>query len=280
LRNLPIMASTGAVVPLGAVASVGIADGPVMVKSENARPSAWVYIDVRERDIVGFVDETRRKVASEVRMPPGYSVTWSGQFEYAERASKKLAVIVPLTILVIFLLLYLAFKRVREPLIVLAALPFALVGGVWLIYLMGHSISVATAVGFIALAGLAAEFGVIMLVYLDKAIEERISAGNFSKTEDLEEALMEGAVLRVRPKAMTAAVILAGLFPLLIGEGTGSEIMQRLAAPMVGGMITAPLLSLFVLPAIYKLLGVEQFMPQAATQMTPDLPSAVSPPQT
>jgi Cu(I)/Ag(I) efflux system membrane protein CusA/SilA len=280
LRSLPIVAPTGGIVPLGAVASVQIADGPVMVKSENARPSAWVYVDVRDRDIVGFVNEARQKVAREVSMPPGYSITWSGQFEYAERASKRLAVIVTLTIGVIFLLLYLAFKRVREPLIVLLALPFALIGGVWLIYLMGHAISVATAVGFIALAGLAAEFGVIMLVYLDKAIEERIEAGKFSKTEDLEDALMEGAVLRVRPKAMTAAVILAGLFPLLIGEGTGSEIMQRLAAPMVGGMITAPLLSLFVLPAIYKLLGVKQFMREAVDQKQPDVASAAKPQMT
>lgn len=277
LRNLPIIAPTGGIVPLGAVASVEIADGPVMVKSENARPSAWVYIDVRDRDIVGFVNEARAKVAREVAMPPGYSIAWSGQFEYAERASKRLKVIVPVTIGVIFLLLFFAFRRVREPLIVLLALPFALVGGVWLIYLLGHAMSVATAVGFIALAGLAAEFGVIMLVYLDKAIEDRIKAGKFSTKEDLEEALMEGAVLRVRPKAMTVAVILAGLFPLLIGTGTGSEIMQRLAAPMVGGMITAPILSLFVLPAIYVLLGVKQFQHEAADPGAPDVASAGKP---
>lgn len=255
LRNLPIIAPTGGIVPLGAVASVNIADGPTMVKSENARPSAWVYVDVRDRDLIGFVKEARAKVARAVPMPPGYSIAWSGQFEYAERANKRLKVIVPLTIVVIFLLLFLAFRRVRQPLIVLLALPFALVGGVWLIYLLGHAISIASAVGFIALAGLAAEFGVIMLVYLDQAIEERIRAGKFSTEEDLNNALVEGAVLRVRPLAMTAAVILAGLFPLLIGHGAGSEVMQRLAAPMIGGMITAPLLSLFVLPAIYKLLG-------------------------
>ena len=255
LRNLPIIAPTGGIVPLGAVASVNITSGPTMVKSENARPSAWVYIDVRDRDIVGFVKEAREKVAREVAMPPGYSITWSGQFEYAERANKRLQLIVPLTIAVIFVLLYMAFRRARQPLIVLLAVPFALVGGVWLIYLMGHAISIATAVGFIALAGLAAEFGVIMLVYLDQAIEARIKSGRFTSPEDLDSALLEGAVLRVRPLAMTAAVILAGLFPLLIGSGSGSEVMQRLAAPMVGGMITAPLLSLFVLPAIYKLLG-------------------------
>lgn len=264
LRNLPIVAPTGGIVPLGAVARIEIADGPVMVKSENARPSAWVYVDVRDRDIVGYVNEARETVSAEVKMPPGYSLTWSGQFEYAERASQRLMWIVPATIGVIFLLLYMAFRRAREALIVLLTLPFALVGGLWLIYLLGHAFSIATAVGFIALAGLAAEFGVIMLVYLDRSIEERIDVDKFSTEEDLEDALMEGAVLRVRPKAMTAAVILAGLFPLLIGTGTGSEVMQRLAAPMIGGMITAPLLSLFVLPAIYKLLGVRRFLRDAA----------------
>lgn len=263
LQNLPIIAPTGGIVPLGAVAKIAIADGPVMVKSENARPSAWVYVDVRGRDIVGFVNEARQRVAKQVPLPPGYSMTWSGQFEYAERASQRLMWIVPATIAVIFLLLFLAFKRAREALIVLSTLPFALVGGIWLIYLLGHAFSIATAVGFIALSGLAAEFGVIMLVYLDRSIEERIKAGKFSTDEDLEEALMEGAVLRVRPKAMTVAVILAGLFPLLVGTGTGSEVMQRLAAPMIGGMITAPLLSLFVLPTVYKILGYKRFLHRA-----------------
>ena len=276
LQNLPIVAPTGGIVPLGAVAKIQIADGPVMVKSENARPSAWVYVDVRGRDIVGYVNEARQRVVKEVPLPPGYSMIWSGQFEYAERASQRLMWIVPATIAVIFLLLYMAFKRAREALIVLSTLPFALVGGVWLIYLLGHAFSIATAVGFIALSGLAAEFGVIMLVYLDRAIEERIEAGKFETTEDLEDALMEGAVLRVRPKAMTAAVILAGLFPLLIGTGTGSEVMQRLAAPMIGGMITAPLLSLFVLPTVYKLLGVKRFLHRAGDpeDEAPKLPAA------
>ena len=263
LRTLPIVTAGGAIVPLGAVAAVEIADGPVMIKSENARPSAWVYVDVRDRDLVGFVEEAREKVFAEVTMPPGYSLVWSGQFEYAERAAQRLMWIVPFTIGIIFLLLYLAFKRVREALIILLTLPFALIGGIWLIYLLGHALSVATVVGFIALAGLAAEFGVVMLVYLDRAIEGRIDSGRFSSDEDLDDALMEGAVLRVRPKAMTAAVILAGLFPLLVSTGTGSEVMQRLAAPMVGGMITAPLLSLFVIPAIYKLLGARRFLKDA-----------------
>ena len=269
LRTLPIVTGGGAIVPLGAVAAVEIADGPVMIKSENARPSAWVYIDVRDRDLVGFVGDAREKVSAEVKLPTAYSLVWSGQFEYAERAAQRLMWIVPLTIGIIFLLLYLAFKRVREALIILLTLPFALIGGIWLVYLLGHAVSVATVVGFIALAGLAAEFGVVMLVYLDRSIEGQIAKGRFANDEDLDEALMEGAVLRVRPKAMTAAVILAGLFPLLISEGTGSEVMQRLAAPMVGGMITAPLLSLFVIPAIYKLLGARRFLKKAAEPPIP-----------
>ena len=273
LRTLPIVTARGSIVPLGAVASVEVAEGPVMVKSENARPSAWVYVDVRDRDLVGFVDEARQKVSAEVKMPPGYSLVWSGQFEYAERAAQRLRWIVPLTIGIIFLLLYLAFRRAREALIVLLTLPFALVGGIWLIFLMGHAVSVATAVGFIALAGLAAEFGVVMLVYLDRSIEGQVQKGRFHSDDDLDDALMEGAVLRVRPKAMTAAVILAGLFPLLISEGTGAEVMQRLAAPMVGGMITAPLLSLFVLPAIYKLLGPRRLGAHARGEASSDGPA-------
>ncbi|WP_188053899.1 efflux RND transporter permease subunit [Sphingosinithalassobacter sp. CS137] len=260
LRQIPIIAPSGAVVTLGTVAEIAIEDGPTMIKSENAQPSVWVYVDVRDRDVVGYVNEAQERVAGAIDLPPGYSVAWSGQFEYAQRAAERMMWVVPATIGIIFLLLFLAFGRARQPLIILLTLPFALVGGVWLIYLLGHAVSIATAVGFIALAGLAAEFGVVMLVYLDRAIEERVDAGRFSKPEYLDEALMDGAVLRVRPKAMTVAVILAGLFPLLIGTGTGSEVMQRLAAPMIGGMITAPLLSLFVLPAIYKLLGHQRFV--------------------
>ncbi|MGQ0589512.1 MAG: efflux RND transporter permease subunit [Sphingosinicella sp.] len=255
LGRLPIITANGAVVPLSAVATIEVAPGPAMIRSENAQPSVWVYVDVRGRDVVGYVNEARRAVEARVDLPPGYSISWSGQFEYAQRAGERLAWVVPATVAIIFLLLFLAFRRVRQPVIILLTVPFALVGGVWLVWLLGHDVSVATAVGFIALAGLAAEFGVVMLVYLDRAIEERARAGRFSRVEDLDEALIDGAALRVRPKAMTVAVILAGLFPLLVGTGAGSEVMQRLAAPMVGGMITAPLLSLFVLPAIYKLLG-------------------------
>ena len=274
LRQLPIITGDGAVIPLSLVADVRTEPGPTMVKSENAQPTVWVYVDVRDRDLVGFVQDAQEKVASAVKLPPGYSISWSGQFEYAQRAAERLAWVVPATIGIIFLLLFIAFGNVRQPVIILLSLPFALVGGIWFIFLLGHNVSVATAVGFIALAGLAAEFGVVMLVYLDHAIQQRVERRQFSSAADLDDALMEGAVLRVRPKAMTVAVILAGLLPLLVGGGTGHEVMQRLAAPMMGGMITAPLLSLFVLPAIYKLIGVRRLAPAEMAAPQPDLAPA------
>ena len=277
LGQIPIMAPGGAVVSLSQVARIRIEPGPSMIKSENAQPSVWTYIDVRDRDVVGYVKEAQQKVAAAVHLPPGYAISWSGQFEYAQRAAKRLQWVVPATIGIIFLLLYMAFGRVRQPFIILLALPFALVGGVWMIFLLGHAISVATAVGFIALTGLASEFGVVMLVYLDSAIDERLVQGTFRTEADLDQALVEGSVLRLRPLAMTAAVILAGLFPLLIGHGTGHEVMQRLAAPMVGGMITAPLLSLFVLPAIYKLLGPRRLAKQVEEEE--DSPLGVAHPE-
>jgi Cu(I)/Ag(I) efflux system membrane protein CusA/SilA len=196
----------------------------------------------------------REKVAREVQLPAGYSITWSGQFEYLERASAKLRVVVPFTLLVIFVLLYLIFRRFDEALLIMATLPLALIGGFWLIYLLGHDFSIATAVGFIALAGVAAEFGVVMLIYLKHAWEERLAAGQPPTEATLYEAIREGAVLRVRPKAMTVCVIVAGLVPIMWSHGTGSEVMQRIAAPMIGGMISAPLLSLFLVPAAYALL--------------------------
>lgn len=277
IGRLPIVAPSGAVVPLSAVADIEIVAGPAMIKSENARPAVFTYIDVRDRDLVGYVSEARETVAQTVDLPPGYSISWSGQFEYAERAGERLTWVVPATIGIIFLLLFLAFGRLRQPLIILSTLPFALVGGIWLVWLLGHAVSVATMVGFIALAGLAAEFGVVMLVYLDRAIEERIEQGRFDNASDLDAALVIGAALRVRPKAMTVAVILAGLFPLLISTGTGSEVMQRLAAPMVGGMITAPLLSLFVLPALYKLLGRRRFIREELNEDMPEVASGGHP---
>ena len=191
----------------------------------------------------------QQAVAREVKVPAGYSIAWSGQFEFLERATAKLKVVVPFTLLIIFVLLYLTFRRFDEALLIMASLPFALVGGFWLIYLLGHAMSIATAVGFIALGGVAAEFGVIMLLYLTQALEKRQRLGVAISPAALDDAIREGAVLRVRPKAMTVAVILAGLLPIMFGGGTGSEVMQRISAPMVGGMITAPLLSIFVIPA-------------------------------
>ncbi len=254
LRDLPVVTMRGETLTLGTIASVAITDGPPMIKSENARPNGWIYVDIRGRDLGGYVADAKKAVAEQVQLPPGYSVAWSGQFEYLERATKRLKIVVPFTLAIIFLLLYLTFRSATSATLIMTTLPFALVGGFWLIYLLGHHLSVASGVGFIALAGVSAEFGVIMLIYLDKAIRERETRGKMQTMADLREALIEGAVLRVRPKAMTVAVIVAGLVPLFIGAGRGSEVMQRIAAPMVGGMITAPLLSMIVLPAAYLLL--------------------------
>ena len=253
LRVLPIVTEKGARLVLSDVADIRITDGPPMLRSENARLSGWVYVDIRGRDLKSAVQDMQRVVAQKVVLPAGYSVSWSGQFEFLERATAKLKVVVPFTLLIIFVLLYLIFKRFDEALLIMATLPFALVGGIWLLYLLNHNLSVAGAVGFIALAGVSAEFGVIMVLYLKQAWDVRVDEGN-TTTADLLDAIREGAVLRVRPKAMTVAVILAGLFPIMWGTGTGSEVMQRIAAPMVGGMITAPLLSMFVIPAAYLLM--------------------------
>ena len=254
LKALPIITEKGATVPLGEVAEVKVTDGPPMIKSENARPNVWVYVDIQDRDLGGFVKDAKAMLDKELQLPAGYSLTWSGQFEYFERASKRLSYVVPMTLSIIFIMLFLAFKRITPALLILGSLPFALVGAVWFLYFLGYHFSIASGVGMIALSGLAAEFGIIMLVYLDDAIERYRAAGKLNNKEDLYAALIEGAALRVRPKAMTVAVILAGLIPILIGTGTGSEAMSRIAAPMVGGMLTAPLLSLFVLPAAYILL--------------------------
>ncbi len=253
LRQLPIITERGARLVLGDVAALRISDGPPMLRSENARLSGWVYADIRGRDLKSAVRDMQEAVSRDVKLTPGYAVSWSGQFEFLERATAKLKVVVPFTLLIIFVLLYLTFKRFDEALLIMLALPFSLVGGFWLLYLLGHNLSVAGAIGFIALAGVTAEFGVIMLLYLKHAWEDRLARGEAS-VASLLDAIREGAVLRVRPKAMTVAVILGGLFPILWGSGTGSEVMQRIAAPMVGGMVTAPLLSMFVIPAAYLLI--------------------------
>jgi len=216
-----------------------------------------VYIDIRGRDLRSAVLDMQRAVREQVELPPGYSISWSGQFEYLERATEKLKLVVPFTLLIIFVLLYMTFKQVDEAVLIMATLPFALVGGAWLLWLLDFNLSVAGAVGFIALAGVAAEFGVIMLLYLNQSWAARVRKGRCQE-DDLLDAIREGAVLRVRPKAMTVLTILAGLIPIMWGTGTGSEVMQRIAAPMVGGMISAPLLSMFVIPAVFLLIRRRQ----------------------
>ncbi|MGH8198498.1 MAG: efflux RND transporter permease subunit [Steroidobacteraceae bacterium] len=268
LRQLPVVTMSGAQITLGTIAKLRITDGPPMLRSENARLSGWVYVDLRGRDLQSAVEEMRERVAREVKLPGGYSVSWSGQFEYLERAQARLRIVVPVTLLVIFVLLYLTFRRVDEALLIMATLPFAVIGGFWLIWLLGHDVSIATGVGFIALAGVAAEFGVVMLVYLKHAWESRLAAGRPPTVELLDEAVREGPVLRVRPLAMTVSVIIAGLLPIMWSHGTGSEVMQRIAAPMVGGMITAPLLSLFVIPVVYRLLRRRKMSTQSGASQS------------
>jgi len=253
LATLPIFTMMGQQITLGTVAKVSITDGPPMLKSENARPSGWVYVDVRGRDLASVARDVRAAVTRDVKFEPGISIAYSGQFEYLERANARLAIVVPATLLIIFVLLYLTFRRIDEAVLIMGTLPFALTGGIWFLYLMGYHLSVATGVGFIALAGVAAEFGVVMLIYLKQSLEARLAAGARATPALVDEAIREGAVLRVRPKAMTVAVILAGLVPIVWGSGTGSEVMSRIAAPMLGGMVTAPLLSLFIVPAVYAL---------------------------
>lgn len=247
LINLPVLTPSRAQITLGTVADVRITNGPPMLRSENGRPATWVYVDGRGRALTEIVGDLQRAVAEKVKLPPGISVAYTGQFEFLERATQRLKIVVPATLLIIFALLYATFRRWDEAALIMATLPFALTGGVWLLYLLGYNQSVATGVGFIALAGVSAEFGVVMLIYLKHALAEH-------RPDDVEAAVREGALLRVRPKAMTVAVILAGLFPILIGTGTGSEVMSRIAAPMIGGMLTAPLLSMFIIPAAYLLM--------------------------
>ncbi|XEH08408.1 CusA/CzcA family heavy metal efflux RND transporter [Edwardsiella tarda] len=260
LRQLPILTPLQQQITLGDVAEVRVASGPSMLKTENARPASWIYIDARGRDMVSVVEDLKTAIRQQVTLAPGTSVSFSGQFELLEHANRKLMLMVPMTLVIIFILLYLAFRRVEEALLILMSLPFALVGGIWFLYWQGFHLSVATGTGFIALAGVAAEFGVVMLMYLRQAIEQEPALCQRERFTPaaLDEALYHGAVLRVRPKAMTVAVIIAGLLPILWGSGAGSEVMSRIAAPMIGGMITAPLLSLFIIPAAYKLIWLHR----------------------
>jgi copper/silver efflux system protein len=254
LTLLPMVTAAGATTTLGALADLVVTDGPPQIRSEDARLNGWVYVDIRGRDLGSYVAQAQKLVAERVKLPPGYSIVWSGQFEYLERATQKLKLVVPFTLVIIFVLLFLAFRNFASAALIMGTLPFALVGGLWLLFVLGYNLSIASAIGFIALAGVSAEFGIVMLIYLDHAITKRRAVNQFTTERDLIEAIEEGAVLRVRPKAMTVAVIVAGLLPIMLGGGTGSEVMRRIAAPMVGGMITAPLLSMLVLPAAYLLL--------------------------
>ena len=255
----------GAMVPLGQVAKVSLIKAPPGIRTENALLAAYIFVDIRDRDIGGYVADAQKAVKQQVKFPPGYYATWSGQFEYMERAKEKLVIVVPLTLVIVFLLLYLNFQRLTETLIVMLSVPFAMVGGIWLMYLLGYNTSVAVAVGFIALVGVSAETGVVMLIYLDQALEavkaKRAAAGEQLRVEDVYDAVMQGAVMRVRPLMMTVVAIMAGLLPIMWGSGTGSETMRRIAAPMVGGMVSATILTLIVIPAIYaavKELGIRR----------------------
>ena len=253
LQRVLIPTPTGAQIPLNYVADFSIVNGPSVIKSENARTTSWLYVDIRDIDVGTYVKNARATVNEQVDLPEGYSMVWSGQYEYMERARQRLQIVIPLTLVIIFLLLYLNFKNITESLIVMLSLPFSLVGGVWLLYLFNYNLSVAVGVGFIALAGVAAETGVIMLIYLDQAYKDRRMRGQMTSLKDLYEAIISGAVERVRPKMMTVMAIMAGLLPILWGHGTGSQVMKRIAAPMVGGMISSTILTLVVIPVIYYL---------------------------
>jgi copper/silver efflux system protein len=261
-REVLVPTSDGAMIPLGQLAKVVISKGAPAIRTENALLSAYIYVDIRDRDIGSYVTEARKAVAQQVKFPPGYYATWSGQFEYMERAAAKMKIVVPITLLLIFLLLYLNFRRITETLIVMLSVPFALVGGVWLLWLLGYNLSVAVAVGFIALAGVAAEIGVIMLIYINHAYQaikaQREASGEPFLASDLHEAVMQGALLRVRPIMMTVCAIIAGLLPIMWGTGTGSEVMSRIAAPMIGGMISSTVLTLVVIPVLYALVKVRE----------------------
>ena len=253
LRELPMVTPKGAQIPLSQVARVTVVDGPPLIKTENARLNGWTFIDIADTDIGSYIAKGQALIDKEIQLPPGYAIDWSGQYEHMLRAEERLKQLIPMLLIIIFGLLYLIFKRIAEAVTVMLSIPFALLGGFWFVLLMGYNMSVAVAVGFIALAGIATEFGVVMLIYLNSAIEQYREEGKLTSQQDLRSAILEGAVLRVRPKAMTVLVVVLGLTPIMLSDGAGSEVMQRIAAPVIGGMVTAPLLSLFILPAVVLL---------------------------
>jgi Cu(I)/Ag(I) efflux system membrane protein CusA/SilA len=269
LRALPIVSAGGAQLTLDQIADIGLSAGPPMLRSENGQLASYVLVDVAGRDLGSVVADLQVAVTRQVTLPPGYSVGWSGQFEFLQRAVQRLKFVVPATLAIIFVLIFWVFRSAVEAALIMLSLPFAVVGGVWLIWVLGHAVSVATLIGFIALAGVAAEFGIVMLLYLRQAWDRQRALNPDAGEAELDVAIREGAVLRVRPKAMTVAVILAGLLPILLGSGAGSEVMQRIAAPMVGGMLTAPLLSMLVIPAAYRLLGRRRIALRRNTSTNP-----------
>ncbi len=258
LRDLPVVTPSGARISLSEVAYIEVEDGPAVIKSENARPNGWTFVDIEGRDLGSYVAEAQQRVAQEVKLPAGYSIAWSGQYEYMVRAKNKLTTVVPVTLGIIVLLLYMNFRKLSEVALIMGTLPLALIGGFWLLYILGYNLSVAVGVGFIALAGVSVEIGVVMLVYLNQAMNSRIDMAkkhNRALTaEDLQQAVIEGSLLRVRPIMMTVSATIVGLLPIMLGDGTGSEVMRRIAAPMVGGMVSATLLTLVVIPAVYLLM--------------------------
>lgn len=257
LRLLPIVTPSGAHIALADVADVRVVDGPPAIKSENARLNGWTYIDIADRDLGSYVADAQQVVRESIDLPAGYSLVWSGQYEYMVRAKERLSIVAPVTLAIIMLLLFMNFRRFAEVAIIIGTLPVALVGGLWLLYLLSYDLSVAVGVGFIALAGVAVEIGVMMLVYLNQAIRQQMATANIEgralTMQDVRQAVIDGALLRVRPIMMTVAAIIAGLLPIMFGGGTGSEVMRRIAAPMVGGMISATILTLVVIPALFLL---------------------------
>ncbi|MAZ65524.1 MAG: hypothetical protein CMF25_00235 [Kangiellaceae bacterium] len=259
LALLPIVTPRGQRIALGDVATIAIEDGPPGIKSENARLNGWTFVDIDNVDVGRYVEHARSVVQQKIELPAGYSITWSGQYEYMERAKAKLMYVVPLTLAIILVLLYLNFRRITETLIVMLSIPFALIGGLWLLWWLEFNLSVAVVVGFIALAGVAAETGVVMLIYLDAALKKVRQQKSRLTRQDIHQAIMEGAVERVRPKMMTVTAITAGLLPIMWGDGTGSEVMRRIATPMVGGMVSSTLLTLVVIPALYIIIKNWQY---------------------
>jgi len=258
LRNLPVVTPAGARIPLAEVADIRIDSGPGLIKTENARLNGWIYVDIEGRDLGSYVQDAQRIVSDRIKLPPGYSISWSGQYEFMVRAIERLTTVVPITLVIIILLLYMNFRNLTEVMIIMGTLPLALVGGFWLLYFLDYNLSVAVGVGFIALSGVAVEIGVVMLVYLNQALQHHINEADKTGTEltvdEVRSAVIDGALLRVRPVMMTVAAIIAGLLPIMLGSGTGSEVMRRIAAPMVGGMVSATILTLIVIPAVFLLL--------------------------